>query len=334
MKRFFDNWRLITMGGVVLGSFIVSSYLYKDFRGFREYEVPGSVELAVQKGWGIQKTAHELAQLGIVSSPTWFVLLGVVRDSILFQAGYYRFEKGMRVDAILDRLRRGDVAKGKLVIAEGLTLREVADHLKKKDLLEAAMAVADPGLPARLGLEAHSLEGFLFPNTYYYRIKDPKDDIILRMVTQGKKVLDQEWMTRPPGYTLSIYETLIIASMIEKETGNAAERPHVSGVFHNRLRRKMKLQSDPTVVYGIPNFMGSLTRAQLLAPTPYNTYTIPGLPPTPICNPGRASIHAALHPEESEDLYFVSRGDGTHIFSRNLSEHNKNVVRFQHPGGR
>ncbi|MBF0136312.1 MAG: endolytic transglycosylase MltG [Magnetococcales bacterium] len=332
MKQFLNKWRFVILGGVLLGA-VVFGAAYKEFESFQAYKVPKPVEVTIQKGWGIQKIASELARLQVVSSRFWFMVLGQLQGAGFIQAGYYRIEPGETASSILERLRRGDVAKGKLVIAEGLTVREIAEHLKKAGLQEIAASMGDATLPQRLGLGSHSLEGYLFPNTYQYRMKDPKDDLLQRIVARGKKILDQEWLNRPPGFALSLYETLIFASIIEKETGNAAERKHISGVFHNRLRRKMKLQSDPTVIYGIPDYNGNITRTHLLTPTPYNTYTIQGLPPTPICNPGQASIHAALHPLETEDLYFVARGDGTHVFSKTLPEHNKNVARFQHPGG-
>ncbi|MBF0152269.1 MAG: endolytic transglycosylase MltG [Magnetococcales bacterium] len=332
MKLILNKWRVVILGGVILGT-VVAGVVYKDFREFLEYKVVRSADLAIPKGWGIQKISSELASQKVIASPLWFTVLDQFHGTGFIQAGYYRFEPGETATMVLKRLRSGDVAKGKLVIAEGLTVREVVDRLKKVGLHEAVAAVADPALPRRLGLDVRSLEGYLFPSTYFYRIRDPKDDLIQRIVTQGKRVFEQEWLARPPGFSFTAYEALIIASIIEKETGHVAERAHVSGVFHNRLRRKMKLQSDPTVTYGIPDFSGGITRAHLLAPTPYNTYTIQALPPTPICNPGRASFHAALHPEVTEDLYFVARGDGTHVFAKTLPEHNKNVARFHHPGG-
>ncbi|MBF0425157.1 MAG: endolytic transglycosylase MltG [Magnetococcales bacterium] len=332
MKLILDKWRLLALGGVVLG-LAVAGLVYRDFRGFLSHRVAKTTELSIAKGWGIQKIAGELAERQVVASPLWFVFLDQFHGTGSIKAGYYRFEPGEDAATVLKRLRSGDVAKGRLVIAEGLTVREVVDHMRKAGLQEAVTALADPALPQRLGANVRSLEGYLFPDTYIYRVKDPKDDLVTRIITQGRKVFEQEWLTRPTGYALTAYEALIIASMIEKETGQVAERSHVSGVFHNRLKRKIKLQSDPTVVYGIPEFSGPITRAHLLAPTPYNTYVNQGLPPTPICNPGRASIHAALHPDETEDLYFVARGDGTHLFARTLPEHNKNVARMHRPGG-
>ena len=152
------------------------------------------------------------------------------------------------------------------------------------------------------------------------------------MVKKSQEVLDRLWQGRERGYPLSRYQALILASIIEKETGQGSERPMISGVFHNRLRLGMKLQTDPTVIYGIAHFNGNITRKHLLTPTPYNTYTIHGLPPTPIANPGAAAIHAALHPQQTKALYFVARGDGTHIFSKTYKEHDANVDRFQRKG--
>jgi UPF0755 protein len=184
-----------------------------------------------------------------------------------------------------------------------------------------------------MGIQAESLEGYLFPDTYYFPRNTPIDRIIQTMLDRFNTVFTPAWADRARGIGLSRHQVVTLASIIEKETGAAGERPLIASVFHNRLARGMRLQSDPTVIYGIEDFDGNLTRAHLETPTPYNTYQVAGLPPGPIASPGRAALEAALFPEETDYLYFVARGDGTHQFSTRLDEHNEAVRRYQLGGG-
>ncbi|MCL2459346.1 MAG: endolytic transglycosylase MltG, partial [Desulfobulbus sp.] len=188
--------------------------------------------------------------------------------------------------------------------------------------------VKDGAFIRQLGIEADSLEGYLFPETYTLVRNEADEAAVIRMMVER---FQQTWqaLNAPESLELNRHQLLTLASVVEKETGVATERPLIAQVFYNRLARKMRLQSDPTVIYGLPDFNGNLSKADLKRETPYNTYLIPGLPPGPICNPGRAALEAVLHPVESDALYFVAKNDGTHIFSTNLADHNRAVQHYQ-----
>jgi UPF0755 protein len=198
--------------------------------------------------------------------------------------------------------------------------------VEKEQFLAAA---ENPDLLSSLGLQGKGIEGHLFPNTYHFTPAASPREILLAMTEQFRKVFEPLASQANESNALTFYEILTLASIIEKETGLDAERPLVSAVFHNRLKLKMPLQSDPTVIYGLKNFNGNLTRKDLQDPNPYNTYRIPGLPPGPICNPGFSSLKAALYPAPVPFLYFVSKNDGTHLFSENLESHSNAVKSYQ-----
>ncbi|MBF0214021.1 MAG: endolytic transglycosylase MltG [Magnetococcales bacterium] len=285
----------------------------------------------IEKGWGVPQIARHLESRSAIPSAFWFVWL--VRldgpDGARLHAGEYQFEIGETPPVLLNRMKRGDVVRHRFTFPEGLNLREIAARLRSQGWEEADQRLADPGLPAKLGVQAPSLEGWLFPETYQFVRGDSLEELLTRMTRMTRKILDREWAQRAPEVNLTPLESLILASIIEKETGQAQERTRISAVFHNRLRRQMRLESDPTVIYGLPDFNGDITHRDLTNPTPFNTYVIRGLPPTPICNPGAASIHAALHPDQTEELYFVASGDGFHQFSKSYAEHRAKVNRYQ-----
>jgi UPF0755 protein len=311
------------------------------FMEFMRRPLPEPVEFEVTKGAGIDEIAAQLEQHGVVTWRWWFVALarwpyayGGHRASVPIQAGEYRFEAGERVTEVLDRLREGRTVKRRLLLPEGVTVADVAFLLQQSGWNDAVQVLADRDLPKQLGLEIPSLEGMLFPATYFFRKRDPVVNLIGRMVRKAEQVLAQEWEQRDvERVTISRYQALIMASLIEKEAQRPEERAHIAGVFYNRLKAGMKLQSDPTVSYGVAGFDGVITRRMLLTDTPHNTYVHPGLPPTPICNPGQASLHAALHPEPGDDFYFVARGDGAHLFAKTLADHNRNVEMVQRKKG-
>lgn len=219
----------------------------------------------------------------------------------------------------------------RLTVVEGITLRDLRRLLASREDVTPAEVSDEAALMAALGIEAPSPEGLFAPDTYDIRPGESELAILRRLHERQRRILDEEWLARAPGLPYaSPYEALIMASIIEKETGVGYERPEIAGVFVRRLQRGMRLQTDPTVIYGMgERYQGRITRADLLRPTPWNTYTISGLPPTPIALPGRAAIHAALHPAPGEAVFFVARGDGTHVFSATLAEHNRAVARYQ-----
>ncbi len=203
---------------------------------------------------------------------------------------------------------------------------ENAKFGSKIDFIKTA---TDPVLARKNGIEAATFEGYLFPDTYFFPQEVAMEQIISTMVNRFWSVFTPEWKVRAKDLGFTVHQIVTLASIIEKETGAAFERPIISSVFHNRLKKKMRLESDPTVIYGINNFDGNLTRNHLSTHTPYNTYKIKGLPAGPIANPGRASLEAALYPEKSVFIYFVSKKDNTHYFSTTLKEHNQAVRKYQ-----
>jgi UPF0755 protein len=195
--------------------------------------------------------------------------------------------------------------------------------------IEFIKAASNADLARSMGLEAETFEGYLFPETYFFPKQVSVEIIIATMVQRFWSVFTPPWQDRAKNLGFTVHQIVTLASIIEKETGASFERPIISSVFHNRLKKKMRLESDPTVIYGIKNFNGNLTRQDLQTETPYNTYKIRGLPAGPIANPGRASLEAALYPENTAYIYFVSKKDSTHYFSTNLKEHNFAVKKYQ-----
>jgi UPF0755 protein len=238
----------------------------------------------------------------------------------------------MSPGAILGALVRGEALLHKVVIPEGAAISKIGQILEEAGLLSQRtfwQAASDPSLAEALGLESNNLEGYLFPETYHFPKGLTAEQIIRKMVAHFHSVFTAEWAKRAHSMGLTRHEVVTLASIVEKETGKPEERPLIAAVFLNRLKRRMRLESDPTVIYGIKGFDGNLTRKDLKASTPYNTYQIRGLPPGPIASPGRASIEAVLYPSEEPYLYFVSKNDGSHHFSCTLSEHNAMVDRYQ-----
>lgn len=284
-------------------------------------------------GAGFRHVAKALKEKGLIRDVRGFTLLAKIRRSTKsIQAGEYEFNDSMSPSSILERMEKGLVLKHPVTIPEGYNIRDIADLLEKKGLsrrerfLEKA---TDKKFLTAIGIEGPSAEGYLFPETYQFPKGLSEEAMIKHMFARFKEVVSDEMKTRAKARGLSLHEVVILASVVEKETGDPSERPMIARVFFNRLVRGIMLQSDPTTIYGIPNFNGNITRKDLLTYTPYNTYRITGLPVGPISNPGLASIKAVLCPDEGQFLYFVSKNDGTHYFSKTLSEHNKAVYEYQ-----
>jgi UPF0755 protein len=249
-----------------------------------------------------------------------------------FIAGEYAFSGSMKPIRILESLKNGKVYLHRVTIPEGFTIRQIAKRVEKIGLCdkEVFMAVAmDPKFAKKMEIPAQTCEGYLYPDTYFFSKDATPEQIITSMVKQFRKNFGPLWMERAKKLGLSVHEVVTLASIIEKEAGRDIERPVISSVFHNRLGKNMRLESDPTVIYGMKDFNGDITRKDLREKTPYNTYVISGLPPGPIANPGVKSIRAALFPDETDYLFFVSRKDGTHEFSKTLRDHNNAVYQYQ-----
>lgn len=283
--------------------------------------------LSLPAGSGVGKLAQELKDAGIIRSAWHFILVSRLRGQAQrLKAGEYRFSDAMTTTEILLKVVEGRVDFRRFTLPEGYSIYQAAELLERRGLLgkgEFLEACRDPRFLARLGLGTESVEGYLFPATYNLSLGERAGQLVSRMTAQFERSYAAiAGRTAAPG---SRHAVVTLASMIEKEAVSPAERPLISSVFHNRLRIGMPLQSDPTAVYGVRAFGGTVTRADILRPSPYNTYLHRGLPPGPIGNPGADALAAALHPARTPYLYFVARRDGTHHFSRTLEEHNRAV---------
>lgn len=278
--------------------------------------------------------SEALAEQGIIDHPrlfSWYAR--VKRQGNAIHAGEYRLETGLTPPELLQKFVSGHVLLHSFTIVEGWTFRELLSSLSRHEAVISTLEYEDwPRLMETLGADAERPEGLFLPETYRFPKDTPDVDLLHRAYTLMQEALDAEWRDRAPDLPLQTkYQALILASIVEKETGRADERARIAGVFVRRLEKGMRLQTDPTVIYGIgENFDGNLTRADLQTDTPYNTYTRSRLPPTPIAMPGRAAIHAALHPAPGNELYFVATGfgDGSHTFSATKEEHDAAVLEY------
>jgi UPF0755 protein len=302
------------------------------------------VPVVVEKGMGPSGIARLLVEKGIIGDETRFVryLRFIAKKSSALKAGEYLLSPSMTGDALIDELSTGRVAEQRFTVREGLRKEEIAkiiadagfgtvDEIVREMNSSArvkAFGVPTTGAGGQSGVPG-GIEGYLFPDTYQFP-KGTKPGVILdRMRARLDEIVDDKMRARMSEIGWDLHKVLTLAAIVEKETGQPFERPHIASVFTNRLKLKMKLQTDPTVIYGIKNYDGNIRKSDLLEPHPYNTYTIPGLPPGPIASPGREAIMAALFPDAANDLFFVSRNDGTHIFCPTLDCHNAAVQQWQ-----
>lgn len=275
----------------------------------------------------------QLEQQGALRGAFWLRLTWRLQGYVQpLHTGEYQLEPGMTVAQLLEKWRTGDILQHRVTLVEGWNFQQVRAALARQEKLEQTLGEAsNSDIMRELGQANVHPEGRFFPDTYNF-VRGQSDLDILRQANQRlQQVLAEEWAERADDLPYkNPDEALIMASIIEKETGVAHEREEISGVFNRRLKIGMLLQTDPTVIYGMgDNYTGKITRADLRRPTPYNTYVIAGLPPTPIAMVGREAIYAALHPKAGKSLYFVARGDGSHVFSNTLAEHNKAVREYQ-----
>jgi len=319
-------------GILLLGSlFILSWFLFVPPSKTESTKI-----IFIKKGTPLKKISEVLEQEGIIKSRYFFVMMTtLLGKKTKIKAGEYEFHTRMVPLDVLSALAKGQVKRHLVTIPEGFTLSQIAQLLEnsnlveKNEFLKKASSLQFIDALGLSQLAGPTLEGFLFPDTYHlFREMDP-EDVIQMMVHQFRKVFGPEFTRWAAELRISEREAVILASLIEKETSLPEEKPLISAVFHNRLKKKIPLQSDPTVIYGIKNFNGNLTKEDLIRPTPYNTYVIAGLPPTPICSPGKDSLFAAVHPAPVSYLYFVSKNDGSHYFSSDIEEHNRAVWKYQ-----
>ncbi len=289
--------------------------------------------IEIKPGSSFARIAHQLEKFGVISDARRFTLLARWRKATgKIHAGEYLFEVATKPDDVLSRLVAGDIRKFQVTIPEGFNLQEIATRLEKTGIGSAEEFLSlcnDVEFLNELGIDAVSLEGYLFPETFTYSSTTTPRLLLHAMVAQLHAQLTPELLKAAKTLKLNRHQLITLASIIQKEAGNVMEMPLISAVFHNRLKRGIALQADPTVIYGIADFDGNLTRKHLETPTPYNTYRKRGLPPGPIASPGQFALHAAANPVASKNLYFVARGDGTHEFNATLKAHNRAVRRYQ-----
>ena len=290
-----------------------------------------SITWVIGKGSSLTRVNRELHEAKILSHPRLLSLYARLVDLTAIQAGQYQIEQGDSALQLLDRFNRGDVVRYQITFPEGWTFRQWLSHLASVEQFAEIAELSSEQVMAAAGINQAHPEGWLFPDTYSYTLSDGAVDILARAHRKMVDVLNQAWTGRDMGLPYrSAYEALIMASIVEKETGLAEERSTIAGVFVRRLNKGMRLQTDPTVIYGLGDaYKGNITRAHLKTLTAYNTYRINGLPPTPIAMPSAAAIDAALHPQPGTSLYFVARGDGGHYFSDSLEQHQKAVRQYQ-----
>ncbi|GAB4228692.1 MAG: endolytic transglycosylase MltG [Deltaproteobacteria bacterium] len=320
--------RIAALG--VLAAVLLSAFLLSDRQPARDWE--GKL-VVVPKGGGLPEVTAALRQGGVLPHPLAFrALVHLTFTGRRLHYGEYAFPHPPSTFETWSKVFHGDVVKYEVAVPPGANLYDVAALLEGKSLVsvESFLACAtSPDVARRLGIPGESVEGYLFPDTYYLVKPVTPEEIIGIMVRQFRRKIPRESLRRAEEAGLSLHQVVTIASIIEKETGIGEEKPLVSAVIRNRLALGMPLQMDPTVIYGAKRFDGTVTRKDLRKPGPYNTYRSLGLPPGPIANPGLASIEAALAPAKTEYLYFVSKNDGSHKFSRTLPEHNRAVQAYR-----
>jgi UPF0755 protein len=322
---------------LLLAGLAAGGWFWRDYTAFADAPLGlGAKErvLDVPLGTPFNRIVRDLRRRGLTEAPIgyWRLLAWQMRVSDGLHAGEYAVEQGLTPRQLLDRMARGEVIQHRVTIVEGSTFREIRAVLAREDALEqAAAALSDAQVMDAIGAPGVHPEGRFLPETYAYTKGMQDLDVLRRAHAAMRKALAEAWEARVPGLPLeSPDEMLVLASIVEKETGRADERERIAGVFTRRMKIGMRLQTDPTVIYGVgPAFDGNLTRVHLTTDTPWNTYTRAGLPPTPIAAPGRAALRAVAKPAEGEALYFVARGDGSHEFSATLAQHNAAVARWQ-----
>lgn len=324
------------LGILILGVSLLATWLLLDFRHFAETPLnlpDDGVLYTLSPGSSVGVLAADLKQQHILDKPLYLRLLARWEgQAAKLQAGEYRIAFGTTPSALLNLLASGKVTSYELTLVEGWTFRQVMAAVSGHEALKQTLeGLPDDEIMGRLGHEGEHPEGRFFPDTYHFPRGTTDTAFLQRAYNAMDRFLRVEWSSRDTGLPLKTpYEALILASIVERETGVPEERPEIAGVFTRRLQKRMKLQTDPTVIYGMgESFDGNIRRADLKADTAYNTYVHRGLTPTPICMPSGDAIRAALHPAPGSTLYFVSKGNGSHQFSATLEEHNRAVRKYQ-----
>ena len=327
------RWAVV---GLLLGVLAVAAWTYVNFhQPYKGYDAAEQF-VEIPTGSGSTSMGRRLADAGVIRSASSFRVAVWIRGAgRRLQAGEYRFTEPMTLAQVVDKIARGDVYVRSITFREGLTVREMADVYQSAGFGTAAEFIAASkkgSLVQHLDPAARDLEGYLFPDTYTMTRRATAEELVERMTRRFEKALPPELLQQATARGMNTRQLVTLASLVEKETAKADERPTVAGVYANRLKIGMGLQCDPTVIYALMlagRYDGNIRRDDLQIDSPYNTYRYSGLPPGPIAAPGEASLRAAANPADVPYIYFVSRGDGSHVFSTTLDEHNRNVNEFQ-----
>ncbi|MDP1773182.1 MAG: endolytic transglycosylase MltG [Methylobacter sp.] len=338
----YREWlsRRLTMNHKIIGfTLLVLSFaggwLWMDYHSALNQPtlVNQTVYIEIEKGDSLNRIIDKLVEQKLAVKPFWFKVIALQGNALKkLKTGEYELTPGLTVPQILALFVQGKTKQHAITFPEGWSFKEILHELEKNPNLEHSLSGVDlDSVMRKLKSDAQSPEGLLFPDTYFFEKHTSDLSLLKRAYDKMQLVLQQEWLNKAEDLPFKTpYEALTLASIVEKETGAAAERPLIAGVFIRRLEQNMLLQTDPTVIYGMGEaYQGDIKFKDLTTATPYNTYVISGLPPTPIAMPGREALNAVLHPEKGDSLYFVARGDGTHVFSSTLKDHNMAVDEFQ-----
>jgi UPF0755 protein len=319
---------------ILVGPFILAVWLsWGYYKSVTNPVISTALTIEIEKGDTFARITQKLIDQQVEINPLWFRIIAVQKNIInKLKAGEYELTAGLTYPQILEMFYEGRAKKYAITFPEGWSLKDILMEIEKyPDLTHSLPKLTIPDLTSQLGIADKNPEGWFFPDTYYFDKHATDISILKRAYEKMQSVLNTEWQGRELNLPYKTpYEALIMASIIEKETGAKSERDMIAGVFVRRLEKSMLLQTDPTVIYGMGDkYQGNIRATDLTTATAYNTYVISGLPPSPIAMPGREAIHAALHPSKNDSLYFVAKGDGSHHFSASLTEHNEAVNNFQ-----
>lgn len=331
-------FRLFLAAILIFG--VSAGWLWFDMSQYLDTPLPAGENQSIElkPGAHFNQVVVELSKTGLINNPRYLRWYGRLSGKARqIKAGEYMVPVGTTPRQLLEMLTSGKVKQYALTLVEGWNFKQVITAVNNHPMLEHKLAgLDDAGIMEQLGYPEQHPEGRFLPDTYYFPKGLSDVAFLKRSYLAMEKVLNSEWDNRATGLPIETsYDALTLASIVEKETGLASERKAIAGVFVRRLEKAMRLQTDPTVIYGMGDrYKGNIRKKDLLADTPYNTYTRSGLPPTPIAMPGRDAIRATLHPDDSDNIYFVARGDGSHQFSASLEEHNQAVIKYQLKGRR
>lgn len=322
---------ILTITGIVVGGYFANK-IYSEMH--KEFVLSYGETIIFSRGSSIRTLANQLSAKQLLKEKNYFLIWGKLnRQETRLQAGEYVISNGMTLANLLDNMVAGNIIQHNITLIEGFNFQQILEIIHHNPVVASELkGLSVQQIMKKIGHQGEHPEGRFYPDTYHISRGVTDTELLTRAYDEMQRILAQEWQQRDDGLPFKTpYEALIMASIVEKESAVAEERPLIAGLFINRLRKKMRLQTDPTVIYGIENYDGNIRYRDLRKDTPYNTYTRRGLPPTPIALPGREAIHATLHPDKTEYLYFVAYGDnsGRHVFSTNLKDHVRAVDKYQ-----